>query len=159
MSFTKNLTRALNTQPLTQPLRRQQQQRTLTYATNSHESLEYRLSKLSLSKIKQESARPEPDLRHVVGYASVNRAVGDKMYQNLVRGVETLRTERKERAERWRNRMASSSSSSTSLSSSGSGAPGVRKGNAEEVGEMRCVEGRKRKARSRGLREEVSGWI
>ncbi|KAF7590387.1 hypothetical protein BBP40_002940 [Aspergillus hancockii] len=87
MSFTKNLTRALHTQPL------RQQPRHLPYA--SAEPLEYRLSKLSLSKIKQESARPEPDLRHVVGYASVNRAAGDKMYQNLVRSVELLRTEKK----------------------------------------------------------------
>ncbi|KAE8354401.1 hypothetical protein BDV28DRAFT_84922 [Aspergillus coremiiformis] len=92
MSFTKNLTRAINAQPL------RQQRSSFTYATGAHEPLEYRLSKLSLSKMKQESARPEPDLRHVVGYASVNRAVGDKMYQNLVRSVELLRTERRSKA-------------------------------------------------------------
>ncbi|KAB8252553.1 hypothetical protein BDV35DRAFT_195650 [Aspergillus flavus] len=89
MSFTKNLTRALNTTPL------RQQRSTTTFPYATHEPLEYQLSRLSLSKIKQESARPEPDLRHVVGYASVNRAAGDKMYQNLVRGVELLRTERR----------------------------------------------------------------
>ncbi|OGM49620.1 hypothetical protein ABOM_001919 [Aspergillus bombycis] len=93
MSFTKNLTRALNTTPL------RQQRSTATFPYATHEPLEYTLSRLSLSKIKQESARPEPDLRHVVGYASVNRAAGDKMYQNLVRGVELLRTERK--AKKW----------------------------------------------------------
>ncbi|KAJ1715235.1 hypothetical protein COH20_003262 [Aspergillus flavus] len=95
MSFTKNLTRALNTTPL------RQQRSTTTFPYATHEPLEYQLSRLSLSKIKQESARPEPDLRHVVGYASVNRAAGDKMYQNLVRGVELLRTERRAKEGEW----------------------------------------------------------
>ncbi|PIG82567.1 hypothetical protein AARAC_010649 [Aspergillus arachidicola] len=95
MSFTKNLTRALNTTPL------RQQRSTTTFPYATHEPLEYQLSRLSLSKIKQESARPEPDLRHVVGYASVNRAAGDKMYQNLVRGVELLRTERRANEGEW----------------------------------------------------------
>ncbi|KAE8337266.1 hypothetical protein BDV24DRAFT_103125 [Aspergillus arachidicola] len=97
MSFTKNLTRALNTTPL------RQQRSTTTFPYATHEPLEYQLSRLSLSKIKQESARPEPDLRHVVGYASVNRAAGDKMYQNLVRGVELLRTERRAKYAAGRN--------------------------------------------------------
>ncbi|KAE8147938.1 hypothetical protein BDV25DRAFT_159334 [Aspergillus avenaceus] len=86
MSFTKNLTRALNARTLT------------TYPP--HEPLEYRLSKLSISKIKQEALRPEPDLRHVVGWASVNRVAGDMMYQDLVRSVELLRTGKKARKTR-----------------------------------------------------------
>ncbi|KAE8423852.1 hypothetical protein BDV36DRAFT_289950 [Aspergillus pseudocaelatus] len=162
MSFTKNLTRALNTTPL----RQQRSTTNLTYAT--HEPLEYQLSRLSLSKIKQESARPEPDLRHVVGYASVNRAAGDKMYQNLVRGVELLRTERRAKYGVGRSKLSSSSSSNASSGVRGNGA-GIRAKDGglgvlwreEEVVETRCVgegelegRGRRRRRSSKRLREE-----
>lgn len=157
MSFTKNLTRALNTTPL------RQQRSTTTFPYATHEPLEYQLSRLSLSKIKQESARPEPDLRHVVGYASVNRAAGDKMYQNLVRGVELLRTERRAKYAAGRSKL-SSSSSNTSSGGKGNGAGigglGVLR-REEEVVETRCFgegelegRGRRRKRSSKRLREE-----
>ncbi|KAE8403362.1 hypothetical protein BDV37DRAFT_283782 [Aspergillus pseudonomiae] len=133
MSFTKNLTRALNTTPL------RQQRSTATFPYATHEPLEYRLSRLSLSKIKQESARPEPDLRHVVGYASVNRAAGDKMYQNLVRGVELLRTERKAKYAVGRSKL-SASNPSAGVKGNGAGDGGLGVLRTKEVVETRPVE-------------------
>ncbi|OJJ50389.1 hypothetical protein ASPZODRAFT_1158448 [Penicilliopsis zonata CBS 506.65] len=63
------------------------------------EVLAYRLSEISLLKMRAEALSREPDLRHVVGNASINRVANNAVHEDLMQRIAAFERRQRRRRE------------------------------------------------------------